>query len=300
MDREPNDKNENGNQSVTLFGKLKDKGRKAYADYEEKRARRDIIFTETITPAPTEKPAVLVRGGIDVQLLLTVMALLIFGAIMCFSASNVYAAEEYNDSVYFFKRYILYAALGISVTSLLVVFVKPTHLRLAAVFLYAVTVILLLIVLVAGDTGGGAQRWIAIGPITIQPSEIAKLSLVLMLSFYMSHYEKEIRSVHVRGGSFRNGVLAPCIIIGIIVVLVMLEKHISGVIIIGLIGLSVMYMGGTHTKWMFLILGVLGLAALMSTYLAQYLRGRSHGICVADASGNVRDRIGRILRTRAW
>ena len=118
---------------MTLFGKLKNKCRTVYANYEEKRARRDIIFTETITPAPPEKPPVLVRGGIDVQLLLTVMALLVFGAIMCFSASNVYASAEYDDSMYFFKRYILYAALSIAVTALLVVFVKPTHLRLAAV-----------------------------------------------------------------------------------------------------------------------------------------------------------------------
>ena len=274
MDREPKNKKEK--RSASLFGKLSDKCRESYAKYEEKRARRDIIFTETITPVPPEKPPLLVRGGIDVQLLLTVVALLFFGAIMCFSASNVYASEEYNDSMYFFKRYILYATLSIAVTALIVAFAKPSHLRLAAVFLYGITVLLLLIVLVAGDTGGGAQRWIAIGPITIQPSEIAKLSVVLMLSFYMSHYEKEIKSVHVRGGSFRKGVLAPCIIIGIIICLVMLEKHISGVIIIGLIGLSVMYMGGTHTKWMFLILGLLGLAAGFLILVSGYAQERVH------------------------
>ena len=274
MDREPNDKKEK--QSVSIFGKLRNKYRSAVDAYEEKRARRDIIFTETITPAPPEKPPVLVRGGIDIQLLLIVLALLIFGAIMCFSASNVYASEEYGDSLHFFKRYILYAVMSIAVTAVLVVFVKPSHLRYAALFLYAVTVVLLLLVLVIGDTGGGAQRWIAVGPITIQPSEIAKLSLVLMLSLYMSHYEKEIKSVHVRGGSFRKGVLFPCIIIGIIIMLVMLEKHISGVIIIGLIGLSVMYMGGTHTKWMFLILGALGLAACMLILVSGYAQERVH------------------------
>ena len=149
MDREPKNKKEK--RSASLFGKLSDKCRESYAKYEEKRARRDIIFTETITPVPPEKPPLLVRGGIDVQLLLTVVALLFFGAIMCFSASNVYASEEYNDSMYFFKRYILYATLSIAVTALIVAFAKPSHLRLAAVFLYGITVLLLLVVLVTGN-----------------------------------------------------------------------------------------------------------------------------------------------------
>lgn len=268
------------NEKKSIFGKLifkiKNKYHSLVDSYEEKRARRDIIFTETITPQPEKKPPVIVRGGIDIQLLLVVLALLTFGAIMCFSASYVYAEQRYDDSMYFFKRYILYAVLSIAATSVLVIFVRPRHLKMSALAVYGGAILMLLLVFVPGigSSGGGAQRWIGIGPLTIQPSEIAKLGLVMILSLYMAHYEKEIKSVHVRGGSFRKGVLMPCVFIGTIIFLVMLEKHISGVIIIGLIGLAVMYMGGTHTKWMFLILGALAAAAGMLVLVSSYAQDR--------------------------
>ncbi len=272
---EDQNNNQNNGAPEKLAEKLKRKYKKAVTDYEDKRARRDIIFTETITPQRTaEKPITMLRGGIDIQLLLTVLALIVFGAIMMFSASYVYAVQEYGDSMYFFKRYIFFAVASIAITALFVVCARPMFWRMFGVGAYAVSVVLLLLVLVIGTTGGGAQRWIDFGFFTLQPSEIAKMAIVMMLALYMSHYEKEIRSVHVRGGSFRKGVLMPCIIIGVIIMLVMLEKHISGVIIIGLIGLSVMFMGGTHGKWLLAILGVLALAAGFLILVSDYAQVR--------------------------
>ncbi len=273
----PEDQNNNRNNGAPgkLVDKLKRKYKKAVTDYEDKRARRDIIFTETITPHKVEeKPVTLLRGGIDIQLLLTVLALIVFGAVMSFSASYVYAVQEYGDSMYFFKRYIFFAVASIAVTAFFVVYARPMFWRMFGVGAYAVSIILLLLVLVIGTTGGGAQRWIDFGFFTLQPSEIAKMSIVMMLALYMSHYEKEIRSVHVRGGSFRKGVLMPCVIIGVIIMLVMLEKHISGVIIIGLIGMAVMFMGGTHTKWLLAILGVLAVAAGFLILVSEYAQVR--------------------------
>ncbi len=273
MSEKPN-KNKNGGFFRDIFGKTREKINTAYTNYEEKRARRDIIFTETITPAPIEKPPTMVRGGIDIKLLLVVVALLAFGATMSFSASYVYAEQEYDDSAYFFKRYIFFAIASIVATSFFVVYFTPRRLKIFGAGAYAISIVLLLLVLVIGRTGGGAQRWIQIGPITIQPSEIAKMAVVMMLALYMSYYEKEIKSVHVFGGSFRKGVLMPGAIIGIIILLVMLEKHISGVIIIGLIGLSVMFMGGTHAKWLLLILGTLGAAAIFLVLVSSYAQAR--------------------------
>ncbi len=267
--------NPNNGAPEKLVDKLKSKYKKAVSDYEEKRARRDIIFTETITPQlKTERPVALLRGGIDLQLLLTVLALIVFGAVMSFSASYVYAVQEYGDSMYFFKRYIFFAVASIAITALFVINARPIFWRMFGVGAYAVSVVLLLLVLVIGTTGGGAQRWIDFGFFTLQPSEVAKMAVVMMLALYMSHYEKEIKSVHVRGGSFRKGVLMPGIIIGVILLLVMLEKHISGVIIIGLIGMSVMFMGGTHTKWLLAILGALALAAGFLILVSSYAQTR--------------------------
>ncbi len=288
MPEEHNDQNNGAPEK--LVDKLKKKYKKAVTDYEDKRARRDIIFTETITPQKVEeKPLIMLRGGIDIQLLMTVLALIIFGAIMNFSASYVYAVQEYGDSMYFFKRYIFFAVASIAITALFVVYARPMFWRMFGVGAYAVSIVLLLLVLVIGTTGGGAQRWIDLGFFTLQPSEIAKMAIVMMLALYMSHYEKEIRSVHVRGGSFRKGVLMPCVIIGIIIMLVMLERHISGVIIIGLIGLSVMFMGGTHGKWLLAILGVLVLAAGFLILVSEYAQVRVDtwiNIDTADPQGS--------------
>ena len=257
------------------FGRIKSKINQFYSDYEEKRARRDIIFTEKIHAVEEPEPKLtLLRGGIDVQFLVILIALLAFGATMCFSASYFYAAQEYGDSFYFFKHYIFFAVISIAVTSLFVISATPRFWKMFSMGVYAASIVLLLLVLVIGRSGGGAQRWIQLGPITIQPSEIAKMAVVMMLALYMAHYHKEISSVHVRGGSVRKGVLFPGLIIGTILVLVMLEKHISGVMIIGIIGIAVMYMGGTKPKWIALIFGVIIFAAVFLVLVSDYAQER--------------------------
>ena len=122
------------------------------------------------------------RGSPDMPFLLLVLILLVFGAVMSFSASAVYAEQFYDDSAYFFKRYILFALLAIVVSIPFIWMAKPAFWRLFAVFLYGFSVFLLLLVLLVGTVGGGAQRWLVLGPITVQPSEIAKLALILCIA----------------------------------------------------------------------------------------------------------------------
>ena len=258
----------------SFFRRIKDKINAGISRYEEKRARKDIIFTETITPQPEKKAPALVCGSIDYHFLLIVLALITFGAVMSFSASYAFAEFRYDDSTYFIKRYILFAVMSIIGTAVFVFIGNPRLWRIFGAGSYAVSIILLLLVLVKGSSGGGAQRWLSFGFFTVQPSEIAKMAVVMTLALYMAFYEKEIKSVHVFGGSFRKGVLVPGMIIGIICALVMLEKHISGVIIIGLIGLAVMYLGGTHKKWIFLILGILAVAAIVLILVSSYAQDR--------------------------
>ena len=277
---------------VSGFDKAKNKIKKELDKYLENRRKKlsdnDVVFSESLTPEK-QKTVVLARGGIDKWFLLLVLFLLAFGAIMSFSASSVYAENKYGDSAYFFKRYIIFAVMSIIVFTPIVMFMTPRYWKAAGVIMYAATVVLLLLVLVIGDTGGGAQRWIAIGPITIQPSEIAKMALVMVLALYMSKHEKEITSTHQFGGSFKHGVLIPGCIIGLIIVLVALEKHISGIIIIGMIGISVMFVGGTRWKWIALIIGVVALAACGLVFVSDYAQVRVNtwlNIDAADPRGS--------------
>lgn len=284
----PNPKKSGFGEKVSHLKKKTGERLDRYLEERKKRLREnDSIFTDPISEEKRETP-ILARGAIDTWFLLCVVLLLIFGAIMSYSASSVFAQNRYGDSGYFFKRYVLYAFLSIIVSIPFVLFMTPRMWKGGGVIIYAVTIVLLLLVLVIGDSGGGAQRWIALGPITIQPSEIAKMALVMVLALYMSKYEKKITSVHQFGGSFRYGVLIPGGIIGLICGLVALEKHISGLIIIGMIGISVMYLGGTRRKWIALILGTVALAACGLVLVSEYAQARVNtwiNIDTADPRG---------------
>ena len=241
---------------------------------KEKLANEDPIFIEPITPEEPPKAEPLVKGNVDVWFLLWAMVLICFGAIMSYSASAVYAEQKYDDSTYFLLRYVLFAVAAIAVTLPFVMLARPWFWRVFSVVAYAGAIVMLLLVLVIGAARGGAQRWIDLGFVTIQPSEIAKTAVVMLLALYMSKYEKEITSKHLFGGSFRKGVLVPMCIIGAICVLVALERHISGLMIIGMIGVCVMFLGGTRVKWLAMFLGLIAVAGVLLILVSDYAQER--------------------------
>lgn len=214
----------------------------------------------------------LARGGVDTWFLLIVMGIVFFGMIMSFSASSVYAKLYHDDSTYFFKRYCIYLVLSIGMTAPFVIFTRPWHWRLFAIGSYAASVLLLMLVPIIGKEYGGAKRWIQIGPVTIQPSEIAKLALVLMLALYMSRYIKEIDDNGKKG--FVYGAFIPLCMTGLLCVLTMLGKHISGLMIIGMLGVCVMFMGGTKVKWILSLIGLVALAGILLIALLPYAQER--------------------------
>ncbi len=214
------------------------------------------------------------RGSVDVPFLLLVFCLLAFGAVMSLSASAVYATQLYGDATYFFKRYLLFALLAGAATVPFVLCARPAFWRGFGVMLYAASLFLLVLVLLIGTVGGGAQRWLVLGPITVQPSELAKTALVLVLALTMSKHEKEILSTKHRGGSFRYGVLLPGGLIALICLLVAAEKHISGLMIIGMLGVCVMFLGGTRLRYLLWMAGAVGAAGCALVLVSSYAQVR--------------------------
>lgn len=207
----------------------------------------------------------------DRLLLILVLTLVSIGSVMVFSASFAYAEARYGDSGYFSRKQILFVSLGI-VLMLGISFIPPRLFKKSAAPLFLVTVLLLLATLAFGLTGNGAQRWIALGPFTFQPSELAKLSLILTLSSYFSrHSEEEIGS---KKGAIRYGILYPFLYIGIICLLVVLQRHLSGLIILSSIGLLLMYAAGSPKKVLGLLCGggIGGVACL--AFLLPYAKER--------------------------
>ncbi len=253
---------------------IKRKVKGALIKREDKLAYNDVIFSEPLTEKAEEAPKPLVKGSVDMWFLLWAMILVCFGAVMSYSASAVYAEQKFDNSSYFLVRYIIFAVLAVGITVPFVAKARPWFWRVFAVGVYAVSIVLLLAVLVFGASEGEAQRWLDFKIFTVQPSEIAKMAVVMVLALYMSKYEKQITSTHAFGGSFKKGVLMPMVIIGIICGLVALERHISGLMIIGIIGVAVMFMGGTRIKWLAMFLGVIAVAGVLLILVSSYAQSR--------------------------
>ena len=141
--------------------------------------------------------------------------------------------------------------------------ISPKNYKRATPFFYAATLLLLLLVLIVGFVGNGAKRWRSIGPLTIQPSEMAKLTLIMMMSLYFSKSETRALSKK-RGEIFKYGTLIPILIMLAPIILVMLQKHLSCIIILSAIGLCMIVASGTDLRYIagFGALGGMGITCL--------------------------------------
>jgi len=200
----------------------------------------------------------------DLLFLLALLSVTAFGTVMVFSSGYAYAAARYSDSLYFVKKQTVWLLIGVGV--MLVTSKIDTEIyKKYALHFYLVTLVLLILVLAIGFVGNGAQRWLSIGPITVQPSEIAKLSMILMLSKYFSDKE-ELATDHTnRRRAFVYGTLFPVLIMLVPILLVMLQKHLSCIIILGCIGLVLIFCAGIDARY---ITAFCGLGASAVTYLA--------------------------------
>ena len=256
-------------------------------EYTERRRERryvnDEAFHKSIAPDRVssneeDNKGVIYRNGVDTRFLVYVILLLCFGAVMMYSATYVSAEQKFGDSAYFISRYIIFAVLAIAVTIPFVMYGRPWFWKCLGTLIYVGSAFLLVLVLlpIPGIRGefNGAQRWIDLGFITIQPSEIAKTGVVMMLAFYLSKYDKKLINDKNLFSEIKYGVFYPACIFGMICALVMLEKHISGVMIIGMMGIAIMFMGGTRTKWIFMIVAAVAVAGCLLILVSEYAQDR--------------------------
>ncbi len=208
-----------------------------------------------------EKKIERVRHGVDRPMLAIILVILLLGTVMVFSASFPSALTERGDSMYYLKRQLVFCALG-GIAMFAMSFVPYNFYKKLTPALYAVTAVLLVIVLLIGTSQGVAKRWIQIGSITFQPSEVGKIAVILMLAWY---YDKNYDKLHnniSRKTTIVNGIVVPGVIMAGICGLVLLEKHLSGTLIIAAIAVCVIFLGGANIGWTVLIYGSCGVAAI--------------------------------------
>ena len=221
-------------------------------------------FLSAIFP-PSHKKA-------DRLFLVIVIALATYGTVMVFSAGYAYADFRYGDGLYFVKRQAVWLVIG-TLSMLAVAKIDVDLLEKHTSKAYLVTLLLLGLTLAIGFVGNGAQRWIAIGPITIQPSEIAKLTMTMMLAKYFSSAISNT-SPKDKKGVFIKGTLIPCMIIALPVLLVMLQHHLSCIIILGVIGLLMIVASGADLRYIsaFCLVGLAGVSYI--AFFTNYTKDR--------------------------
>ena len=219
------------------------------------RLRNKLLMSDLPDDKPKECGVFEKKAPVDRVLLLLILLLSAVGSIMIFSASYANAAVRYGDSFYYIKRQVLWLALGL-LAMLLFSRPSPSFYKTYTPLAFAVTIVLLLAVLLVGESGGGAKRWIAFGSLTFQPSELAKTTLVLMLARHFARHRNTVMTISKKGANFLVGTLAPLGYIGLVCGLVALEKHLSCIIILGVLGVIMMFAGGSRGRY----LGIFGAA----------------------------------------
>ncbi len=196
------------------------------------------------------------KQNIDPVLIMVILILVGLGLVMVLSASSVHALSRYGDSYYFLKRQFGWAALGLLAMFILSRLDYHIYSRYAKIMLL-VAVALLIIVLIPdiGRLVGGSRRWLWIGPLVIQPSEIAKLALVV----YMATYIVEKKD---RFGSFFNGLLPPLFLLGIVFVLIIEEPDLGTAITIAGTVILMLFAAGARLSH----LGFLAMASMPLLY----------------------------------
>ncbi len=179
-------------------------------------------------------------NSIDYTFMFIVLALVVYGLIMVFSASTASAYYIHGDALYFFKRQFAWAILG------LILMFAISHWNYKNWYKYSVaiigvTILLLILVMVAGKSINGAKRWLGVGPLTIQPSEIAKFALVIYMARRLNHDHTKLKS-------FTKGFLPNLAVICVISGLVIIEPHLSGALVILGVGLAMLYISGADLK----------------------------------------------------
>lgn len=186
------------------------------------------------------KDTYFLTGSIDIPFLGLTIALLTIGLIMLFSASYPYAYYYKDSSYYYFIRQIFFAVAGLVAMLLMS---KINYKILKAIYkpVFVVTIALLVIVLFYHTNVQNFKRWIPLGPVTIQPSDLAKFTIILTLAVYISKYYKKMKTM-------KYGILIPVGIIAIFCGLIYLEHHLSCTILMFFIGACLMFAGGSDWK----------------------------------------------------
>ncbi len=191
------------------------------------------------------------RAPMDLPFATLVILISSIGLIMMFSASYASAYWKFSNPAYFLTRQGPYLLLGIVAMYV----ISRFNYQILSYFAWpmmAVSVILLMLVPFIGTELKGAKRWIYFGPISVQPSEIAKIAVIVLFSVLITKFGEKMTT-------FKYGILPFTGILGVLIALLAVQPHLSGIVLIAAVGASLMFAGGVKLRY-FAAVGVVAAA----------------------------------------
>ncbi len=189
------------------------------------------------------------KASPDYVLFLAVVALLGLGVVMVYSASAILATDRFRDPYFFLKKQCFWAVLGLAVLWG-VMAVDFRQWRRCVLPLLALAFVLLILVLVPplGQEINGTRRWLRWGPISFQPTELAKLALVLYLADFLARRQAQI-------GGFWRGFLPPLLVTGLMAALVLRQPDLGSSVVLVAVVLCMLFVAGARVRHMALVAG---------------------------------------------
>jgi len=206
--------------------------------------------------------------GIDKPMLVITLVILLIGVIMVLSASFARGYYTQSDPLRLFSRQFIFAVTGV-VLMLITSRLSIRTISRWSMQLLLISLALLVLVLVIGIRVNGARRWIGIGgensSLTFQPSEVAKLALILSFAQIACKLGKENMK------TFKYGVIPFAVITVIMIILLRMEPHLSAIIIVTALAAIMMFAGGTRLRWFLLAVAIL--VAMICGFIFFQLKG---------------------------
>lgn len=219
-------------------------------------------------------------AGIDYSILYTVLLLLAIGTVMVYSASSYYAMFTYKDSTFFLKKQLIWVAVGLASMFFMMAVDYHKLKKWAPIVIGACVPLLLLVFLFPGVNG--AKRWIQLGPLSFQPSDLTKYAVVIFLALAIEGKGEGIKK-------FSTGILPYLGLSGIFAALILLENNLSIASVIMIVTFIMLFAAGGRIKHLFgIVAPAMVAAALFFTFSSDYRRARMLNFINPwkDASGN--------------
>jgi cell division protein FtsW len=194
------------------------------------------------------------------------LALTAIGVVMVYSSSSILGITRYDDANYYLSKQVFRAVLGV-IVMVAATRVDLRRLESLAPYLMVGAAVMLAIVVAVGKVSHGAARWLSVGFLTLQPTDLARLAMVVFLAWWLTRRDPAELG-------FVRGVLPPLGMLGVVAGLILLQPNLSSTALLGVTGLAMLYLAGARIRHLLIPVAAGGAVAALALMTHPYMMGR--------------------------